>query len=253
MEAGRLSTGAPYRHPADELQVTQPGATRTAKTARPPSLAEKVCEVLRREILTCTLRPGADLNEAQLAERFAISKTPAREALAQLRQEGLVVTLQRRGYQVAAVTLADMNAIFELRVVLEAGAAERACKRITPDALDHLRRLAAEEPKPGELGLEERFASNRAFHLAVAHAAGNSRLSDHVARQLNALERIFYLGAQFGQQGQDAKVTHSEIVEAIAGNDAAHARLVMTRHNIETQQGLARSLAAGRAFQTLIL
>lgn len=231
----------------------QAGAKRTDKGARALSLTEQVCAVLRREILTCQLKPGSDLNETQIAERFAISKTPAREALAQLRQEGLVVAFQRRGYQVSAVTLADMNAVFELRTVLEAGAAERACQRITPEQLDALRALAANEPEIGILNLEDRFALNRRFHLAVAEAAGNARLLEHISRQLDALERIFYLGARLGQEGQDTKVTHAQIVEVIAGNDPAEARRVMTLHNLQTQQGLLLSLTTGSAYQALSL
>lgn len=228
-------------------------ATRTAKSTRALSLTEQVCEALRTDILTCRLRPGEDLNEAQIADRFGISKTPAREALAQLRQEGLVRSFQRRGYQVAPVTLADMDQIFEVRMVLEAGAAERACLRVTPEKIERLRLLASDEPRLGEGPLGDRFRRNREFHLAIAEAAGNARLTEHLSRQLYALERIFYLGAQLGQTGQDTRVTHAEIVEAIARRDPVAARAVVTRHNEETRQGLFQSLAAGLGLEMLAL
>ncbi|UIY31537.1 GntR family transcriptional regulator (plasmid) [Neorhizobium galegae] len=63
---------------------------RVVQPAKPASLTEQVYDALRTQILTCVIRPGQELNEAEVAERFDISKTPAREALAALRQEGLV-------------------------------------------------------------------------------------------------------------------------------------------------------------------
>ena len=103
----------------------------TDKGAKKVSLAEQVYMRLRTEILHCQLPPGTELSEAELAARFEMSKTPVREALVTLRQEGLVLTFPRRGYQVAPITFGDMNELFDLRIMLEAGAVELACQRIT--------------------------------------------------------------------------------------------------------------------------
>lgn len=104
---------------------------RVVQPAKPASLMEQVHDALRTQILTCAIRPGQELNEAEIAERFNISKTPAREALAALRQEGLVRSFPRRGYQVTPITFADMDELFDVRTILEAGAAELACTRLT--------------------------------------------------------------------------------------------------------------------------
>lgn len=225
---------------------------RGKKAAKPASLTEKVYGMLRTEILTCVLQPGLELNEAELAERFKISKTPVREALSNLRQEGLVRTFPRRGYQITPITFGDMNELFDVRTILEVGAAELACTRVGAAEIDELNRLAdvvydrSEKPS-----LEPFIEANRKFHLAIARASGNGRLEDLLARQIDALERFFYLGAQFRDVSQETAVSHHEIVEVLARRDPAEAREIMIRHNDQTRQGLVQLLTNSRGFGSI--
>lgn len=222
------------------------------KTAKPVSLTEKVYEMLRNDILTCVLQPGQDLNEAELAERFSISKTPVREALSNLRQEGLVRTFPRRGYQITPITIGDMNELFDVRTILEAGAAEMACTRLTPADIDQLNRLAdvvydrGEKPSLGPF-----IRANRDFHLAIARASGNHRLEDLLSRQIDAMERFFYLGAQLRDVSRETEISHHEIVETLAKADPALARITMIRHNDQTREGLMHSLTTSRSFASI--
>lgn len=215
------------------------------KTAKPPSLTEKVYEMLRSEILTCALQPGQEFNEAELAERFRISKSPVREALSILRQEGLVRTFPRRGYQITPITFGDMNELFDVRTILEAGAAEMACMRVTESDIERLTHLAdvvydrGEQPSLGPF-----VRANREFHLAIARASGNGRLEDLLSRQIDALERFFYLGAQLRDVSRETAISHHEIVEVLARRDPAAARQVMISHNHQTRAGLMHSLTS---------
>ena len=225
---------------------------RGKKTAKPASLTEKVYEMLRSEILTCVLQPGLELHEAELAERFKISKTPVREALSNLRQEGLVRTFPRRGYQITPITFGDMNELFDIRTILEVGAAELACTRVSAAEIEELNRLAdvvydrSEQPSLGPF-----IEANRKFHLAIARATGNGRLEELLARQIDALERFFYLGAQLRDVSQETAVSHHEIVEVLARRDPAEARRIMIRHNDQTRQGLMQSLTNSRGFGSI--
>ena len=165
--------------------------------SKPPSLTEQAYELLRREIITCALAPGADVSEAELAERLKMSKTPVRDALARLRTEGFVETFPRRGYRIVPMTLADMNELFDVRIILEGGAAELAAERITNAELDELDRLADITYDLEEtLSLDQFVLANRRFHSAIARAAGRERLLTLVSRNLDELERFFYLGAR---------------------------------------------------------
>lgn len=221
---------------------------------RPPSLTEQVYDLLRADILTCALEPGQELNEADLADRFGMSKTPVREALANLRQEGLVRTFPRRGYQVTPITFNDMNELFDIRTILEAGAAEIACRRLTPEAIAGLKSLAdviyshSEQPS-----LRPFIDANRNFHLAIAQATGNTRLTDILARQIDALERFFYLGARLRDVSGETTSSHHRIVEVLATGDPVQARAIVIEHNEQTRQGLFSALAAGYGLGSVAL
>src|SRR5918997_618134 len=105
------------------------------------SLTKRTYEALKQDVLTCALRPGAQIFEAELATRYGTSKTPVREALSTLVQEGLVQVLPRRGYLVAPITLRDVQEVFQLRLLLETAAAELAAEHITEEALRQLNAL----------------------------------------------------------------------------------------------------------------
>lgn len=210
-----------------------------------PSLSEKVYEKLKSEILRCRIEPGLEISEAELAERFEVSKTPVREALAALRQEGLVRTFPRRGYQVTPITFGDMNELFDLRIILEAGAVELASSRITEAELERLRVLADVAYEKHEQPTIEKFiTANREFHLAIAAASGNVRLYDILSRQIVELERFFYLGARLRDVNRETSIDHREIVNALARRDEKEARALMIRHNDVTRKGLFDVLVA---------
>lgn len=227
---------------------------RAAVPAKAASLTERVYDAIRTEILTCKLRPGQELNEAEVAERFSISKTPVREALATLRQEGLVRAFPRRGYQVTPITFADMDELFDVRTILEAGAAEFACTRLTEEQIDRLNALADVDYTHSEQQSLTAFVrSNRDFHLAIVEASGNGRLVELLAQQIDALERFFFLGAQLRDVNSETNVSHHKIVEVLARRDPAAAREIMIAHNEQTRQGLFQALAKGRGYDLINL
>lgn len=224
------------------VQSTEDMAEGSGKQKR-ASLTQQVYAMLRKQILTSQLAPGTEVSEAELAERFQVSKTPVREALATLRSEGLVRTFPRRGYQIVPVTFGDMNELFDLRTILEAGAAELACKRITDSEVDDLNRLADVVYDRSEQPSLERFIqANRDFHFAIAKASGNERLYQLLIRQIDELERFFYLGARLRDVSSETKSDHHAIVEVLKSRDPEAARAIMVRHNEMTRQGLFEAL-----------
>ena len=93
-------------------------------------LRDVVFNTLRQAILKGELKPGERLMEIALAERLGVSRTPIREAMRKLEQEGLVVMIPRRGAQVANITEKDLNDVLEVRIALENVAIEKACARM---------------------------------------------------------------------------------------------------------------------------
>lgn len=82
------------------------------------SLAGQAYEAIRNEIITCRLRPGQQIAQPQLAERYQTGTTPVRDALQRLAQEGLVQPIPRFGYLVTQITLSDVTEMYELRSIL---------------------------------------------------------------------------------------------------------------------------------------
>ena len=229
-------------------------AARRGKGASNASLTAMVYERLRGDILTCALEPGREVSEQELAARFEVSKTPVREALATLRSEGFVRTFPRRGYQIVPLTIGDMNELFDVRTILEAGAAELAVDRITDAELNGLQRLAKVAYDRAEQPTLRRFIqANREFHLAIARAAGNERLLQLVDRQLSELERFFYLGARSRDLNSEVKGDHLQIVEVLRARDPAAARKILIEHNNQTRRGLIAAISTGRGLASLNL
>jgi DNA-binding GntR family transcriptional regulator len=195
----------------------------------PRSLARQAYEALKQDILTCALPPGAQIFENELAARYGMSKTPVREALNLLGQEGLVQVLPRRGYLVAPVTLRDVQEVFQLRLLLETAAAELAAEHITEEALRQLNALVAVRYTYRDRASYARFLrANRAFHVAVAQASGNQRLAAFVGKLLEDMERILHLGLDLRDSAEEMAAEHGELVDALLKGDGALARKVVT-------------------------
>lgn len=126
-------------------------------------LRDVVFNTLRQAILKGELKPGERLMEIALAERLGVSRTPIREAMRKLEQEGLVVMIPRRGAQVANITEKDLNDVLEVRIALENVAIEKACARMTEEEMRRLW-LAAKE-------FEHTIAEGNLVKLAEADVA----------------------------------------------------------------------------------
>ena len=190
------------------------------------SLAATVYADLKRDIITCQLRPGQQILEQQLAERYGVSKTPIREALNVLRQEGYVEVVPRRAYVVTPVSVRDVQHIFHVRLLLEPSAAELAAQRVTGEQLAALRRLVDRRPPTN---LTDRLALNRAFHMGIAEASGNPRLVTFIGKLLEEVERVFHLGLDLGGPSTSDPDHHAELVDALMKGDHHLARHIMAQ------------------------
>ncbi len=101
-------------------------------------LRDVVFQTLREAILKGDLRPGERLMELQLASKLGVSRTPIREAIRMLEQEGLAVTIPRKGAEVAKMTEKDMEDVLQIREALDDLAVQVACDKMTQKQLESL-------------------------------------------------------------------------------------------------------------------
>lgn len=202
-------------------------------TTNHETLADAAYQRTKNDIIGCELPPGSSLTEAQLAARYQVGKAPIRAALSRLSQEGFVQALPRRGYIVHPVTLQDVNELFDIRALLEPAAAERAAGRIDEAVLRELDAVCKAGYLPGDRASEAAFLSaNRSFHLAVAEASGNGKLTKMLSHVLDEMERLFHLGLSLRNRTHEMSHEHRSLIEALAKGDGRQAA-ALTLEQIE--------------------
>lgn len=209
--------------------MTQPQRRRDDALAQRTS--EGVARVLRTEILSGALEPGAPLRERTLAERLNVSRTPVREALFILQSEGLVDLIPNRGASVRTFTSTDLLEIYRIRAILEAHAAELAAEHATLDQLDEIEDAQIRLRRMRDRGSSaEQAAADLAFHTAVARATTSPLLN-------SLLNQVLAFTASFRANYQDAvdRTTaaldeHEGVFDAIRRHDAGMASQLMREH-----------------------
>jgi GntR family transcriptional regulator of vanillate catabolism len=215
---------------------------------------------LREMILRGTLKPGERLREVELAERLAMSRTPIRQALPALAQEGLLVPAGARGFTVRAFTRADSLQALHLRGMLEGYAAQRIvlhgrgmaiANALAPhaDAIDDL--LA--QHALSDL-MEERYGElNDRFHAIVVEGADDALLRDLVAR-CNVVPFTSPRVVAF-EENEEAKILallryaqrqHRAIIDAFKVGDATRVEMLFREHVLTQESGMITPAAPGQ-------
>ena len=179
---------------------------------------------IKDDIISCALQPGEDISEGVLAARYGMGKAPIRSAMMRLRQEGLVVSRGRQGNAVSAVTLRDVQEIFQLRLVLEVAAVRLAAGKVDGARLRALNEAAHAPYSPGDRASESAYLrANREFHRYVAQSSGNQRLAALVVGLMEQHERIVHLGLALQNREHEFHHFHDDLVAALTEGDGERA------------------------------
>ncbi len=197
-----------------------------------------VYERLRSEILSCVLRPGTRLQEKDLAEKYGVSKSPIRDALLRLQEQHLIEVLPRKGYRVTPVSVNEIGEMYEMRSILECSCVRRLIDQAGDAELDALEAVAA---APADAGIAPWIQYNRRFHLALANASGNSRLTRATSEVIEQFDRLIYMNMSnmLREAGnlQQFVDEHKAIVAAIKRRDK-RAAVALTREHVESSRKL---------------
>ena len=190
---------------------------------------ERAYSNLKAGIVEGRYRQGSSLSEVSLAAEHGMSRTPIREGLARLWQEGYLERVVGHGYFVARVTVQQIHDTFDVRRLLEGATAARAAELATMEEIEELRRLA-QAPIGAPLDYRQSETANVQFHLAIARCARNGLALELIERCLAQVDRFMSLGVNFGKFTETATEIHLQIVDAIASHDPAAARQRMEDH-----------------------
>ncbi len=208
------------------------------------SRADEVYEQLKRDIATFSLVPGDRFTENELCERLTVSRTPVRQALVRLQQEGYVKVLFRSGWRVQPFDFDKFEQLYDLRMVLETTAAQRLCadgERVDRVLLDQLVQIwlvpVAERSTDGE----QVGRWDEAFHCSLVEAAGNAemaRVHKDVTDRIRIIRRLDFTKSARIDATYDE---HAKILKAIRSKRGDQAAMLLRAH-IETSQAEVRKI-----------
>jgi len=206
--------------------VTSRTAEQAARGRAGRSLRQVAYDSLRADILVGDLAPGTPISEAERAESLGISRTPVREAMQQLAQEGLIEVFPKRGTFVARLSARDVRESFELREAVETFAARLAAERRSEGDLERMRAALSDVPAAGGDGQYARLAD---FHGLIVQAAQNRYLQQSFDGTTDRIDLASRLAARIPAP-QPAESSHQAIFEAIERGDGPAAEEAMRRH-----------------------
>jgi DNA-binding GntR family transcriptional regulator len=202
-----------------------------------------VYEELKSAIVDLRLAPGDPLREATLADQLGVSKTPIREALTRLEQEGLVETTSFKGAVVTGYSRQDLLEIYELRELLENAAARTAAESMADADRDRLDRICRESRKLKKnhdaAGLAALIS---AFDDVLFEQVRNSRIRALIENLRAHLTRIGHLTAEIPGRIEASVDEHEKIVQAIAARDPELAERQMREHIRSVRDDQLRAL-----------
>lgn len=197
------------------------------------TVAQRVADQLRSEILRAALPPGTRLLQTEVAERLGVSTTPVREALSTLQGEGLIVIDRHRGAVVFHPTVEDFRECFEIRQLLEPFAVSKAIPNLTERELDQLQLLIDEMNVVRE---SERYVElNNQFHLGLYEASRLPRLCSIIAAIRNASAAYLHMFASarletLDRLGGDPENDHQKMLDACRARDIDEAVAATRTH-----------------------
>lgn len=208
---------------------------------------QRVYDILRDEILELTLAPGSPIDEAQLAERFGLSRTPIREALVRLAGEGLVETLPNRSTMVSNIDALNLHTFFDALTLMYRVTTRLAAQYHQPADMAKIRALQDDFTRAvREQNALAMIASNRNFHAAISEVGRNPYYHALMTRLLDdgrRLLRLYYLS--FNDRLPEEYVEeHERMIDAIARRDIEAADALARGHADQIVRQIQRLFAS---------
>jgi DNA-binding GntR family transcriptional regulator len=208
------------------------------------SQTERAYTEIRRRILENELSAGTQVLEQELAEMLEMSRTPVREAMVRLADEGMVEVRPRHGMRVLPISADDMREIYDVLTALESMAAERVAARgVSPEELRALKQAVADMDAALAVDdLRTWAAADERFHLLLVEYCDNQRLRALVSGYWDQSHRVRLVTLGLRPKPVDSNKDHAAVVDAIARGDAVAARRLHRQHRVRSGETLVNLL-----------
>ncbi|MFJ5445509.1 GntR family transcriptional regulator [Methylobacillus methanolivorans] len=216
------------------MQLQQPSVKEgELRKNRPPAIAERIYQAIKDDIFEFRLIPGDRFTEQEIAQRLSASRTPIRQALFRLQQEGYVEVRFRNGWQVAPFDFEKFEDLYELRIVLELDAIKRL-GQFSPDhvliALKPLSDIWLVKQDARLTDIARVSALDESFHCSLVRAAGNAeiaRVHQDVSEKIRIIRRLDFTKPSRITATYDE---HTQILKAILKSRSDEACRLMQSH-----------------------
>ncbi|MGE0797536.1 MAG: GntR family transcriptional regulator [Lautropia sp.] len=205
---------------------------------------ERVYESIKEAIISLRLKPGQRLRAAQIGKWVNASRTPVREALGRLAQEGLVDRDEGWGYVVRPISAKDVLDLFSVREALEVQAARELIPHLTAAGIGELVELNAQaEAAFLERRSDDFLAINRSFHKLIARLAGNRLLEQMLGTTHDRVRLVGALTLQlYPERAEELLTENRQILAAIRARDASALEHAVALHIRRGRQHVRRLL-----------
>ncbi|MGE0346554.1 MAG: GntR family transcriptional regulator [Gemmatimonadales bacterium] len=195
------------------------------------TLNAAVLASLRSAVVSGELLPGSLHSVQALAAELGVSRTPVREALIKMAEQGMVRFERNRGVRILQTTVHDLEEVFELRLLLEVPAARRACEKFDAAGLKELRREFDAMERAACDGDEVRmWEHDRGFHRTILEATGNKRLAEFVDSMRDMVLKRGVSTAESSRTMLDIVAEHLGVLERLEARDPEGAAEAMCAH-----------------------
>jgi DNA-binding GntR family transcriptional regulator len=203
------------------------------------TLAAHVQERIREAILTGALKPGARIDQNQVAASLNVSLAPVREALKGLEADGFVTIYPRRGAFVATTSVTDLDELYFARALIEGETIYQAVPHLTDERLTELQRMVDRMKQVTANGdVNAYIALNREFHLGIYNVLGNQTLLQVIHNLWQRSELFRYRYMFIAHDPERVHLEHQAILDACRSRDQLAARQAAMMHIQGTQREL---------------
>lgn len=220
----------------------KPSELHGIRKVKKSTLKHQISSQIKELILTNRIQPGQQIVIDKLAEEFGVSHTPVREALAMLERDGLIELSSYQNPKVANVTVKDVREVYEMRLMVESWAIERAAKNLSDERIEYIDKLLQHARREAEVNnYEPHLKADLLLHETILNSTNND-LFWNMAQRIH--ERSIHVRALVEARGtirdiQQIIDEHTLIIEALRAHDPVNARSSMVAH---LEAGFTRTL-----------
>lgn len=210
-----------------------------------PTLADQAYQRLRKKIFDFELMPGDRISESDLARSVQLGRTPLRQALLRLSYDGIVESLPKVGWRVAAINFDTIDALYDFRILIECDSVHRLCARPQPHpAIAELESVWSDTTFPRTISGADVGELDERFHRKLVDAAGNAEMLRAHSEITDRIRIVRRLDFTMRHRIDDTYREHALVLRAIGRRRADEATDLLREH-IEQSKAQVRNITLG--------